>query len=176
MIEDPIIRIHDAFIMKLYGAFLLKFISDSHRHTYAAPQEIRSKHKMETPFLPGHKCYYYTNGEREYYDGYAGSKWAPGREVVLLRGRPEWAMSYQGQHNESYPDGFFENEVFPFLKKALMNFDESTPFRGPPSLEEGDFKYLFVIDGDYKYFTARESIFHKDTEKFFQDVMGGLIK
>ncbi len=30
---------------------LLKFIAKAHRHTYAAPKEIREKHKCETPIL-----------------------------------------------------------------------------------------------------------------------------
>ena len=43
---------------------------------------------------------------------------------------------------------FFENEAFPFLKKALMNFDDAMPFRGPSEFSSGDFKYVFTLDGD----------------------------
>jgi hypothetical protein len=155
---------------------LLGFIANAHKHTYAAPKEIKKQHKLETPFLPGHKCYYFKDGEWEYYDGYAGGGWAPGREVVLLRGNPIWAMSYQGKHNENYPENFFQDEVFPFLKKALMNIDDSMPFRGPKEFNEGDFRYSFDINGDYKYFTSKEIITHKGIEVFFQDIMGELIK
>ena len=98
---------------------LLFFIAKAHRNTYAAPTQIRSKNKLKTPFLPGHKCYYFNEGEWEYYDGYAGNQWAPGREVVLHKGEPVWAMSYQGRHNEDYSAEFFQNEVFPFLKKGI---------------------------------------------------------
>jgi hypothetical protein len=145
---------------------LLGFIAKAHRNTYAAPKEIRQKSKLKTPFLPGHKCYHFVNGEWEYFDGYAGAEWAPGREVVLLHGNPVWAMSYQGKHNEE----------FSFLKKALMNMDDSMPFRGPKEFKEGDFRYVFELKGDYQYFTGRESITHKGIEVFFQDVMGELIK
>jgi len=155
---------------------LLGFIAKAHRNTYAAPKEVRKQHKLETPFLPEHKCYYFKDGEFEYYDGYAGSKWAPGREVVLQSGNPVWAMSYQGKHNEDYSTDFFQNEAFPFLKKALMNMDDSMPFRGPREFVDGDFKYMFKLRGDYQYFTGREAITHKGIEVFFQDVMGELIK
>ncbi len=161
---------------KIAESELLGFIAKAHRNTYAAPPEVRKKHKLETPFLPGHKCYSFKDGEWSYFDGYAGSEWAPGREVVLLNGNPVWAMSYQGKHNEGYPSEFFQNDVFPFLKQALTNMDDSMPFRGPKEFTRGDFRYVFEMKGDHSYFTGRESITHKGIEVFFQDVMGELIK
>ena len=155
---------------------LLKFISKAHRNTYAAPKEIRKQHRLETPFLPGHKCYYFKDGKWEYYDGYAGSEWAPGREIALLNGNPIWTMSYQGRTANLLPDKFLDNEVFPFLKKALMAASSYMPFRGPSKFGEGDFEYLFKMNGDYTYFTGKELILHKGMEIFLQDVMGELIK
>ena len=155
---------------------LLKFIAKAHRNTYAAPKKLRQKNKLKTPFLPGHKCYHFKDGDFEYFDGYAGEEWAPGREVVLLNGNPVWAMSYQGKNKEDFSRDFFQNEAFPFLKRALMNMDDSMPFRGPKEFVEGDFRYAFELKGDYQYFTGRESITHKGIEVFFQDVMGELIK
>ena len=155
---------------------LLKFIAKAHRNTYAAPKEVGKKYKLKTPFLPGHECYYFSEGEWEYYDGYAGDAWAPGREVVLFKGEPIWTMSYQGKHNSKYPDDFIHNEVFVFLRKALMNFKDEMPFRGPIEFEEGDFRYVFKINGDYQYFTGREAIYYKGIKVFFQDVMGEIIK
>ena len=155
---------------------LLGFIAEAHRNTYAAPKEIKSKHKCETPILEGHKDYHYKRGDWEYHDSYAGSSWAPGREVVFHNGEPVWCMAYQGQHNGDYDDDFFQNEAFSFLKKALRNMNDSMPFRGPTEFEDGDFKYTFQLDGDYNYFKGREAIHHKGVEVFFQDVMGELIK
>ena len=161
---------------KIKTAELLGFIAKAHRNTYAAPPEVRKKHKLETPFLPGHKCYHFKDGEWEYFDGYAGSEWAPGREVILLNGKPIWAMSYQGKHNPAYSGDFFQNEAFQFLKRALMNMDDSMLFRGPKEFVDGEFRYAFELKGDYQYFTGRESITHKGIEVFFQDIMGELIK
>ena len=155
---------------------LLGFIAEAHRNTYAAPKEVKLKHKCKAPILKGHKDYHYKRGDWEYHDSYAGSSWAPGREVVFHKGEPVWCMAYQGQHNEDYDDDFFQNEAFPFLKKALRNMDDSMPFRGPSQFEDGDFKYTFQLDGDYSYFKGRETIHHKGVEVFFQDVMGELIK
>ena len=46
---------------------LLRFIAKAHRNTYAAPKEIRQKSKLKTPFLPGHKCYHFKDGDFEYF-------------------------------------------------------------------------------------------------------------
>jgi hypothetical protein len=155
---------------------LLKFIAEAHRNTYAAAKEIRAKHRCETPILPGHKDYQYQIGDWGYHDSYAGSIWAPGREVVYFKGNPVWCMSYQGKSNPHYPEDFFKNQVFPFLKEALKKIDNSILFRGPRNFEDGDFMYSFEINGDYTYFKGREAIRFRGLEIFFQDVMGELIK
>jgi hypothetical protein len=155
---------------------LLGFIAKAHRNTYAAPKEIKQKHKCKTPILPEHKDYHFTEGDWSYHDSYAGSEWAPGREVVFFKDEPVWCMAYQGQHNPDYSSEFFQEETFPFLKKALSAMTEDMPFRGFPNFEEGDFKYTFTLEGDYQYFKGKETITHKGIEVFFQDVMGELIK
>lgn len=155
--------------------FLLEFIAKAHRNTYAAPKEIKAKHKCETPILLGHKDYDFVDGDWAYHDSYAGSSWAPGREVVFYEGLPVWCMSYQGQTLEELSEELIE-QTFTFLKKALMNFDEAVPFRGPPQFKEGDFEYSFEFTGNYRYFVGRESIKHNGKEVFFQNIMGSLIK
>ena len=57
-----------------------------------------------------------------------------------------------------------------------MAFKDNSPFRGLDGFQEDNFKYRFALNGDYQYFTGRESILHKGTMIFFQDVMGALIK
>lgn len=162
---------------------LLKFIAKAHRHTYAAPKEVRQQHRVETPLLEGHKEYEYIEGDLRYYDSYAGSQWAPGKEEVFLNGQPIWCMSYQGQHNPDYDEEFYQEQVFPFLKRALMDFEDEMPFRGPEEFEEGDFRYTFKIETEpafntreYDYFKGQERVTYKGELVFFQDVMGSLIK
>tara|TARA_Y100000310_G_C20199142_1_gene586053 strand:- start:112 stop:591 length:480 start_codon:yes stop_codon:yes gene_type:complete len=154
---------------------LLKFIAKAHRNTYAAPKEIKMKHKCETPILPEHTDYDFVEGNFRYHDSYAGWSWPPGKEVVFFEGKPVWCMSYQGKINDDLGKKFTE-KVYRFLKKALMNFDENTPFRGPSNFQEDDFEYSFSFEGDYSYFVGKEVVKHKGEEVFFQDVMGSLIK
>ena len=155
---------------------LLEFIAKAHRHTYAAPTEVRKQHHCDVPILEGHKDYEFRDGDLLYHDSYAGSSWAPGREVVFLQGNPIWSMAYQGQHNSKYDDAFFQERAFPFLREALRNFNDESPFRGPAEFSEGDFKYTFVMEGDYDYFKGQERVFYKGESIFLQDVMGSLIK
>jgi len=149
----------------------LHFLAIAHRNTYAAPKDIKVKYKIH-PFLPAHECYNFKIGDWEYFDGFAGKHWTPGREVVLLKGVPYWAMSYQGK---TVGDEHLE-QAFDFLKLALRNFDDKSPFRGPSYFQDGEFEYFFEMEGTYEYFTGRESIKHNGKEIFFQNVMGELIK
>jgi len=154
---------------------LLKFITKAHQNTYAAPKEIKLKYRCKTPLIEGHKDYDFVDGDWRYHDSYAGIEWAPGSEVVLYKRQPVWRMSYQGcTVNGLSPD--FVEEMFGFLKEALRNFDKHAPFRGPSLFVKEDFRYTFSVDGDYKYFTGKESITYKGIELFFQDVIGSIVK
>jgi len=81
----------------------------------------------------------------------------------------------QGLASHFFSEEFLQEHAFPFLRRALMKFDENMPFRGPSHYSEGDLKYEFEIDGDYTYFTARENLSVKGLRLFFQDVMGETI-
>lgn len=155
---------------------LMEFILKAHQHTYAAPKEIKRQYRCTTPILTGHKDYQFVDGDWSYPDSYAGSAWAPGREVVFYKDQPVWCMSYQGKHNQSFTEEFIQQQAFPFLQKALRTITPDSPFRGPPYYEDGDFVYEFTMNGDYTYFTGRESVKFKGTEVFFQNIMGELIK
>jgi hypothetical protein len=154
---------------------LLEFIAKAHRNTYAASKEIKMQNLMKTPFLPGHKCYHFKDGDWEYFDGYTGSEWAPGREIVLYKGKNVWSMAYQGKTSDGLSKDMVE-DTFSFLKEALRNFDDREPFRGPRTFSDGDFEYRFWMNGDYTYFTGQEAVSYKGKTIFFQDVMGTLVK
>jgi hypothetical protein len=170
--KDFINNYHIVIIMTELS--LIEFILMAHKHTYAAPKEVKKKYRCENPILPGHKDYDFVYGDWRYHDSYAGTKWAPGREVVFYKGEPVWCMSYQGQTVPGLAEDFIE-ETFEFLKKALRTITVDLPFRGPSRFEEGDFVYTFEIKGDLKYFTGREAITYRGKEVFFQDVMGEMI-
>ena len=153
---------------------LLEFIFNAHKHTYAAPKEIKQKFKVD-PILPNHKDYDFVQGDWRYHDSYSGWWSAPGKEIVFYRDVPVWCMSYQGQADKSRSEDFVD-EVFAFLKKALMSVDSSIPFRGPRLFVDGDFKYVFEFEGDYSYLVGKESIFYAGERVFFQDIMCSLIE
>jgi hypothetical protein len=151
---------------------LLAFIAKAHRHTYAAPTKVRKQHLCEIPVLKGHTDHEFSEGDLRYHDSYAGSTWAPGREVVFHKENPIWCMTYQGQNNPEYGELFLQEQAFPFLKRALMSFDDGTPFRGPQEFSEGDFRYTFELDGDYEYFKGRKYLLSRHYG--FADQVGAL--
>jgi hypothetical protein len=164
---------------------LLEFIANAHKNTFAAPEEIRKVYRLQTPKIPGHKEYLYkeidkqTGEEWVYHDSYCpGRLTAPGREVVFYKEVPVWFMAYQGGMTHEFTPELKE-ETMRVLKKALLNPEPSRPFRGPPRLEEGNFIYtfsMFSIIGAYDSFLGVESILHKATEVFRQNIMGQLIE
>ena len=129
---------------------LLNFIAKAHRNTYAAPKEIRAKHRCETPILIGHKDYEFVEGLWRYHDSYAGSILAPGSEVVFFNDVPVWRMSYQSMPDEELHnlyESYYQTQVFPFLKRALMALREDCPFRGLDGFtepESNNFQYYFL--------------------------------
>jgi len=84
-------------------------------------------------------------------------------------------MSYQGKHNNKYPNEFFEEEAFTFLKIALRNISDEMPFRGPPVFKEGDFEYIDESIGDINQFRGTEKILHKGMEVYRLEYHGGKI-
>lgn len=153
---------------------LIQFIAKAHRHTYAAPKETREKHRLKIPVLPGHVDYRFSDGAWSYHDSYAGQLRAPGREVVFFEDLPVWSMSYAGMIKDDFKND--AGEIYVFLRKALMNFDDSIPFRGPSSWREGSFEYTFLFEGDVAYFSGRESITRNGVEVFFQNVMASAVE
>jgi hypothetical protein len=154
---------------------LLEFIWKAHQNTYAAPKDIRLLHKTEKSVLHGFIGYAFADGDWKYHDSYAGRRWPPGREVVFFKDIPVWCMSYQGKVSDNL-DEQEVNSVYSFLKIALRKADRETPFRGPSKFLEADLEYVFRLNGNYAYFTGRESVVREGTEVFFQDIMGSLIK
>ncbi|MBT5023374.1 hypothetical protein HOK51_08665 [Candidatus Woesearchaeota archaeon] len=152
---------------------LLETIHKMHSQTYCAPKEVRERNRAK--IIDGHKGFLVLNGDWKYVDFYSGHEWAPGKEIMYFKEKPVWTMSYQGQVDDRLSEDFI-NETYGFLKSALLASSASVPFRGLDGFCSGDFKYEFKFDGEYSYFVGRESVMHKGSEIFFQDVMGSLIK
>jgi len=132
--------------------------------------------KEVTPQRPGFNELEYREGDMEYRDSYAGFYCAPGQEVVRFKGKPIWAMSYNGGMIKKYQeDEAFSGRTFAFLKEGLKRVDKSRPFRGPDSFKDGDFEYIDETEGDITLFNGCEKILYKGEEVFRQHYLGGLI-
>ncbi|MCR1951024.1 DUF5680 domain-containing protein [Clostridium sp. DSM 100503] len=142
------------------------FIVEAKKNTYA------SGAKKEKSSRPNSKDYAYKKYNYYYLDSHVGDKEFIGEELVWLSEKVCWGMNYKGQVlvNET-PSGFNK-----FLKKALKNVSEDSPFRGPKYFEDEDFIYECKWDGDLSLFNGVESISHKGNEVFRLYFHGGNLK
>jgi len=146
------------------AAFLIK----AKRATYAGDgREVK-------PQRPGFKELEFSEGDFNYRDSYTGFYAAPGQEIVRFKGVPVWSMAYDGEIGKQFRNAI-AFKVYAFLKKALMQVEETKPFRGPEYFEEGNFVYINEVVGDITRFTGREKILLSNIEAFKQNYFGGLI-
>lgn len=149
---------------------LAKFLVKAKTQTYAGEgQEITAQR-------PGFTELEFKEGDLEYRDSYSGFFQAPGQEVVRYKGKPIWVMAYSGGMEKKYHgDAEFAEKTFSFLKQALLRVEESSPYRGPDNLKEGDYEYINRVEGDITNFRGQEQILYKGEKVFTQDYIGGLI-
>jgi hypothetical protein len=157
-------NIHESFI---------KFLYTAHLKTYAGTDLERKKTKRDKSKIEGHQEYYYSDKDWIYFDSYAGYIFPPGKEIIYYKKEPFWAMSYQGQYISN--EKITAKRVYEFLREALRHTDPNNPFRGPKKYMDDDWKYIFEIKGDWKYFTGKEKIYYKKRLIFFQDIIGSII-
>ena len=70
-----------------------------------------------------------------------------------------------------------EKDVYDFLRKALMQeYDDVIPVRGPAKFSDGEWKYIFSVDGDLENFAGREEIFLNNKTVYRCFVHGGFIR
>lgn len=147
---------------------LASFLVKAKRATYAGGG------KDVEPQRPGFKELEFSEGDFNYRDSYSGFYAAPGQEIVRFKEVPVWAMAYDGETMKQ-----FRNEtafkIYAFLKKALMQVEETKPFRGPEYFEEGNLVYISEVVGDIIRFIGQEKILLNGIEAFRQNFFGGLI-
>lgn len=104
-------------------------------------------------------------------DNYFGGEPFGGREVISHNNKAVWMMVYYG----FVIDMTLQTEVYGFLKKALLNFTEDMPYRGPEKLEDGEWLYTNKVTGDFSNFSGEEVITFKNTEVYRAKYQGGLV-
>ena len=159
--------------MTLDLATLAQFLVRAKLKTYAGDGTQVPADQVQRP---GFKELVHREGDLEYRDSYTGFYRAPGQEVVRVKERPFWSMSYDGGMLTIYHENLaFTQQTFAHLKRALSCVTISLPFRGPSLFREGPFNYTFAFQGDITDFYGLEAIHHNGTKVFQQRCMGGLI-
>lgn len=147
---------------------LNEFLVKAKKNTYAMGGEGGEK-----KYEDGMREFIYEEGEWKYRDRYFGSHTFIGQEIVWHNSKAVWGMNYYG---DTLSESVDAGELYGFLKKALLEVDESTPFRGPKELRDGDFFYGNSWGYSLERFRGQEIIFHKDKKMYELRYEGGVIK
>ena len=141
-----------------------EFLLEAKRSTYASLSgRIASA-------ISGAKEYEFIYDDYRYVDIYFGSLHFSGIEVVYLKDKPLWAMTYSGgmvRHTEK------AESVYVFLRQALLDPDPNIPVRGPEYLAVGDYTYSFSAGGTLERFSGRETIKEGTEILYSLDFSGG---
>ncbi len=145
-----------------------------------AKQQTYANNANKPPRINGCKEYIYQDGPWHYRDYYAGSAIFGGMELVRFNDQPIWIMNYYGgiteptianvrRHNVS------EQEIFTFLKKALLLCPSELPLRGPEEFCEGSWCYRNMPQGSITNFWGHEVLTCDNDIVCEQRYMGGVL-
>ena len=110
----------------------------------------------------------YIEGSLKYIDTYLGGEKFAGEEALWKDNIPFWSMNYIGRVLD---EGFSET----FLKEALGLVPEEYPYRGPLEYENGEYKYICTISGEFIWFQGNEEIYKNHVKVYECIFHGGLI-
>ncbi|MBN2508656.1 MAG: hypothetical protein JXB03_00210 [Spirochaetales bacterium] len=128
---------------------LLDFLVEAKHQTYASGRKPDQGSRVDELTFT-----YENDGSYTYHDGYIGSERFIGQEVILLQTKTIWGMNYYGSMLvDAIPEEFSH-----FLKTALSLVSRDNPFRGPNTLERGDFSYHSSWTGNLEQFRGEEYI------------------
>jgi len=151
---------------RIYFMDLSTFLVKAKKATYAEGGDDAG-----LTLTDGAKELSYVEGKLVYRDRYYG--WDPfaGEEVVSEGDRVVWLMNYYGRCEA----GVDVSTVYTFLVKALARVAEETPYRGPESFVEGDFRYSCSVEGDCRAFRGSEKISFREKDVYWLLFHGGEI-
>ncbi len=133
---------------------LCQFLVQAKRHTYAGQGDDATV----MPLLPGTRQLEYRDGDFFYRDIYAGIPNFVGQEIVYFHNEPIWSMSYAGGIVTQAPEAPSWREVFAFLRTALLQVSDASPYRGPADIEDGDYRYHHDQQGSFNAFWGEETV------------------
>lgn len=147
-----------------------QFLIEAKKQTYANEnvEKVRSSRLNS-------RDYEYKKENMLYHDTYFGGTNFIGEEVVYVDNEIYWAMNYYGV---TLDDTYTEEAMDKALRPALMMVgeDDIIPVRGPKEFVNGEYKYIFEVDGDLDCFSGVEIIYKNDKKIYELRCNGGLIK
>ncbi|HOW56851.1 MAG TPA: DUF5680 domain-containing protein [Smithellaceae bacterium] len=149
---------------------LIKFIVEAKKSSYAAQGDTQSV----TPLLPGTKQLEYRQGDFFYRDIYAGMLNFVGQEIVYLKEKPIWSMSYTGGLLLNM-DKLQIMSIYSFLREAMNLVSPKHPFRGPEKYSNADYCYANSAKGKIDKFNGREAISKNGHELYELFYAGGMV-
>lgn len=113
----------------------------------------------------------YEEGKWKFHDNYFGGEPFGGREVISHNQKVVWIMVYYG----FVEDISLQDQIYTFLKEALLLFTDEQPYRGPSRHENGDWLYVNKVNGNFDNFIGEEVISYKNQEVYRTRYQGGVV-
>lgn len=146
------------------------FLIESKKQTYANEniEKVNSSRYKS-------KDYEYKKGNMIYHDTFFGGTKFIGEEVVYLDNNIYWGMNYYGV---TIDESLGEEAMDKALRPALMHVgeDDIIPVRGPKEFINGEYKYIFKVEGNLEYFSGVEIVYKNDKKIYELKCNGGLIE
>jgi hypothetical protein len=155
------------------AANLVDFLLEAKRRTYAGLDDDAT---IATPLISGSKQLEYISGDMSYRDIYFGLAYFVGQEVVAVKHRPVWSMSYAGGTLAEIAARDEILAIYGFLRKALLHVSAERPFRGPAQFEDGLYRYANTLDGAFAAFRGTEEILREGKRVYTLHYSGGLLR
>lgn len=83
-------------------------------------------------------------------------------------------MAYRGGMIKEQAD--LSGGAFDFLKKCISKAPEEFPARGPAKVEDEDWTYKNIWEGDIEDFVGEENIYFKGEKVCFRNYFGGVVR
>ena len=155
------------------SARLQAFLVKAKQRTYAGLDDDAT---ISAPLFPGSKQLEFSERELGYRDIYFGMAYFVGQEVVTDNARAVWSMSYAGGASRDIVDRSRLLAIYAFLRHALLAIREDAPFRGPPQIAQGAFRYINESSGDVSGFHGVEQILQDEAVVYSLRYSGGIIR
>jgi hypothetical protein len=150
---------------------LREFLIEAKKQTYAN----ESVEKQKSSRI-GSNDYEYSANNMTYHDTYFGGTNFMGEEVVYEQNdTPIWGMNYYGV---TLDNTLSEEAMDKALRPALMQvgIDDIIPVRGPKEFINGEYRYVFNVNGNLEKFEGEEVIYKGDKKIYILKCHGGIIK